>query len=149
MKQFFKFSVVFALSMSLAACDDVITITKPLIPGDDFETPFDMLSQDLNASFFRGEEAFMKGFTVEEGLGPIFNDNSCAGCHPGNGRGTPDSALIRFSIGHDLIPDTGRSTISGQSHSRCALRNNSSRGRQICAASAACIWNGAYRKYPG
>lgn len=107
MKQFFKFSVVFAVSMSLAACDDVITITKPLIPGDDFETPFDMLPQDLNAAFFRGEEAFMKDFTVEEGLGPIFNDTSCAGCHPGNGRGTPDSALIRFSFGHDLIPDMG------------------------------------------
>ena len=61
-------------------------------------TPFDMLSYDLNATFIRGEEAFQKAFLVEEGLGPIFNNVSCVGCHPGNGRGTPDLALIRFSI---------------------------------------------------
>ena len=49
----------------------------------------------------------MRAFTVEEGLGPIFNNTSCVGCHPGNGRGTPDLALIRFSMGRDLIFDVG------------------------------------------
>ena len=49
----------------------------------------------------------MKVFTVEEGLGPIFNQPGCVSCHPGNGRGMPDLSLIRFSIGHDLLPDMG------------------------------------------
>lgn len=49
----------------------------------------------------------MRVFTVEEGLGPIFNNTSCVSCHPGNGRGTPDLGLIRFSIGHDLLLDMG------------------------------------------
>ena len=93
--------------MNLGGCDDIITVTKPLIEGDDFETPFDMLSYDLSTTFARGEETFTTVFTVEEGLGPIFNNTSCISCHPGNGRGTPDLALIRFSIGHDLIPDMG------------------------------------------
>ena len=49
----------------------------------------------------------MKVFTVEEGLGPIFNQAGCVSCHPGNGRGMPDLALIRFSQGHDLLTDMG------------------------------------------
>ena len=75
--------------------------------NDNFETPFDMLPSDLIVIFGRGEEAFMKEFTVEEGLGPIFNQSSCVGCHPGNGRGLPDTALIRFSMGHNLMVDMG------------------------------------------
>ena len=61
----------------------------------------------LSATFARGEEAFMKVFTVEEGLGPIFNQAGCVSCHPGNGRGIPDLALIRFSQGHNLLTDMG------------------------------------------
>lgn len=90
-------------------------VSKPLIQdgvefeseGDNFTTPFGTLSSDLYAAFKRGEEAFQKAFLVEEGLGPIFNNTSCVGCHPGNGRGTPDLALIRFSRGHDLLLDMG------------------------------------------
>jgi len=29
----------------------------------------------------RGRALFTKTFTPEEGLGPLFNDRSCAGCH--------------------------------------------------------------------
>ena len=107
MKRFPTLFVIFIAFMNLGGCDDIITVTKPLIEGDDFETPFNMLSHDLSATFVRGEENFTTVFTVEEGLGPIFNNTSCISCHPGNGRGTPDLALIRFSIGHDLIPDMG------------------------------------------
>ena len=107
MKRFSTLFVIFIAFMNLGGCDDIIMVTKPLIKGDNFTTPFDMLSHDLNARFTRGEEAFIRIFTVEEGLGPIFNNRSCVSCHPGNGRGTPDLALIRFSMGHDLIPDMG------------------------------------------
>ena len=107
MKQFFTLCVICIALMSLGGCDDVIKVMKPLIEGDDFETPYDMLSYDLSGTFVRGEETFTTVFTVAEGLGPIFNNTGCISCHPGNGRGTPDLALIRFSMGHDLIPEMG------------------------------------------
>ena len=99
--------------MSLNGCDEMVKVAKPLMQDevelevDNFMTPFDMLPYDLTVTFVRGEEAFQKAFLVEEGLGPIFNNVSCVGCHPGNGRGTPDLALIRFSRGHDLMTDMG------------------------------------------
>ena len=104
MKRFYMLFVIIAL-MGLGGCDDMFT--KLLLEGDDFEQSFDMLSADLNTTFALGEEAFIKVFTVEEGLGPIFNNTGCISCHPGNGRGTPDLALIRFSIGDDLVINMG------------------------------------------
>ena len=76
-------------------------------PGDNFETPFDGLSPELQRAFALGEESFAREFTPEDGLGPIFNNTSCLVCHAGNGRGTPDLALIRFSRGLDLIMSMG------------------------------------------
>ena len=40
--------------------------------------------------FWEGREAFVRPITVEEGLGPLFNKASCAGCHdsPVGGAGT-------------------------------------------------------------
>ena len=102
--------------ISMSGCNEMVfKFSEPLIQddvelqteNDDYMTPFGMLSYDLNATFIRGEQAFQKDFLVEEGLGPIFNNTSCVGCHPGNGRGTPDLALIRFSRGHDLMIDMG------------------------------------------
>ena len=50
-------------------CDTLMTDQPPA--GDDFESPLDGLSNDLNAVFAAGDENFEKGFTVGEGLGPI------------------------------------------------------------------------------
>ena len=107
MNKIYTLFVISIVLLSLGGCDDVIKATKPLIEGDDSETPFDVLTSDLNGSFTRGQEGFMRAFTVEEGLGPIFNNTSCVGCHPGNGRGTPDLGLIRFSMGNDLMLNMG------------------------------------------
>ncbi len=115
MKSFYILFLVLFAVISLGGCNEMVQVAKPLIQdevdlereGDNYTTPFDMLSYDLSATFIRGEEAFQKVFLVEDGLGPIFNNTSCVGCHPGNGRGTPDLALIRFSRGHDLILDMG------------------------------------------
>ena len=113
MKSFCTLFLVFSVLISIIGCSDRINVKLPIIidegefERDNFTTPFGMLSYDLNATFIRGEEAFQKAFLVEEGLGPIFNNMSCVGCHPGNGRGTPDLALIRFSRGHDLMIDMG------------------------------------------
>ena len=97
--------VLVLMLLSLAGCDSLFT--KSPTAGDDFETPFDDLSFDLNATFAQGDENFERAFTVEDGLGPIFNNTGCEGCHPGDGRGTADQAFFRFSIGNDLALDIG------------------------------------------
>ncbi len=99
-------SVCFSiLSVLGIGCDTIMTDQPPV--GDDFESPLDGLSNDLNAVFAAGDENFEKGFTVEEGLGPIFNNISCGGCHPGDGRGTPELGFFRFSRGDDLVLGEG------------------------------------------
>ena len=101
----FPFWLLLIALMGLGGCDTLFT--KPPPKGDDFETPFDGLSFDLNRTFVLGDEAFEKVFTVEEGLGPIFNNTGCESCHPADGRGTPEQAFFRFSIGDDLAINIG------------------------------------------
>lgn len=91
--------------LSVVGCDSLFT--KPPPEGDDFETPFEGMTFDLNAMFSRGDENFDRVFTVADGLGPIFNNSSCAGCHPGDGRGTASNVFFRFSNGNDLAIDIG------------------------------------------
>jgi CxxC motif-containing protein (DUF1111 family) len=56
-----------------------------------------------------GDAAFEAKFVsapapIRPGLGPLFNHNACAACHPGDGRGVPQfggsgsSALVRVSV---------------------------------------------------
>ncbi|NJM57000.1 MAG: c-type cytochrome [Synechococcales cyanobacterium RU_4_20] len=51
--------------------------------------------------------------TVNPGLGPLFNNSSCSGCHVGNGRGLPQlgQALVRVSLpvspGQTIAPEAG------------------------------------------
>ena len=89
----------------LMGCDTIMTSTPPA--GDDFESPFDGMGHDLNAAFVEGDENFEKAFTVAEGLGPIFNNIACEGCHPGHGRGTPEMGFFRFSRDGDLAVEIG------------------------------------------
>ena len=103
MKSIFAVAVLGALS--LGGCDKIMTESPPA--GDDFESPFDGMSNGLNAVFIEGDENFGRAFTIEEGLGPIFNNISCEGCHPGDGRGTPELGFFRFSQGSDLALDMG------------------------------------------
>ena len=81
--------------------------SDPRATGDNFQNPYAGLSPELQMAFEHGEESFVREFTREEGLGPILNNTSCVSCHPGNGRGTPDLALIRFSLGLDLLESRG------------------------------------------
>ena len=98
------FAVV-AVLFGLSACDTIMTETPTA--GDDFVTPFDGLSHNLNFQFAKGDENFERPFLPEDGLGPIFNNASCEGCHPGDGRGSRDLGFFRFSNGADLAFDTG------------------------------------------
>jgi CxxC motif-containing protein (DUF1111 family) len=43
-----------------------------------------------------GDAEFSQIFTPQQGLGPVFNQNSCNNCHVGNGKGSPATALTRY-----------------------------------------------------
>ncbi|MBT3342030.1 MAG: thiol oxidoreductase [Gemmatimonadetes bacterium] len=96
--------ILMALS-SLVGCDTFMT--KAPTAGNEFAAPVDGLDQSLNAVFLHGDGNFEKPFTVAEGLGPIFNNVSCEGCHPGDGRGTPETGFFRFSEAGDLLIENG------------------------------------------
>jgi CxxC motif-containing protein (DUF1111 family) len=46
-----------------------------------FGDPLEGLPPDLRASFEAGKAIFEQNFTPREGLGPVFNNTSCAQCH--------------------------------------------------------------------
>lgn len=54
------------------------------------------LTPQQQKNFMVGDELFGKNFSKEEGLGPIFINTSCAGCHIGDGKGHPFSMVTRF-----------------------------------------------------
>jgi CxxC motif-containing protein (DUF1111 family) len=105
MKSWLTKPMLLVCGVVLFGCDTLMTETPTA--GDDFVSPFDGMSPDLNAAFLRGDENFERAFTVEEGLGPIFNNIACEGCHPGDGRGTPELGFFRFSRGVDLALQSG------------------------------------------
>jgi CxxC motif-containing protein (DUF1111 family) len=71
--------------------------------GDLFDAPLEGLSAAELAAFVEGDVQFGKPFAISEGLGPIFNNVSCASCHSGDGRGRPENVLTRFSLAGDLL----------------------------------------------
>lgn len=81
------------------ACGDLLTEAPD--PGDIFDGPVDGLSSTELAAFVRGDGEFARRFAPATGLGPIFNDVSCAACHSGDGRGRPSNALTRIGSPDD------------------------------------------------
>jgi hypothetical protein len=95
-----------ASTMALAGCSDLFTVSPD--PGDVFDGPMDGLTQAELAAFIRGDEEFGRRFAPATGLGPIFNDVSCAACHSGDGRGRPGNALTRIgSPDNDMYRSLG------------------------------------------
>jgi len=94
-----------AVNLHAVGCEKLLT-TKP-DPGERFDTPLPGLSNGELGDFQAGHTQFRKAFTIAEGLGPIFNNVSCASCHSGDGRGRPENILTRFSRGTDLATDIG------------------------------------------
>ncbi|MXW06098.1 MAG: c-type cytochrome [Gemmatimonadetes bacterium] len=88
-----------------SGCDRIVT-NRPT-EGDNFESPLEGMSPSLNAVFIQGDENFERTFTVEEGLGPIFNNVGCESCHPADGRGTPELGFTRFGLGGDPAAELG------------------------------------------
>ncbi|MQA91787.1 MAG: thiol oxidoreductase [Gemmatimonas sp.] len=89
----------------VVACDALTT--EPPAAGDVFDGPLPDLTNEEMATFIRGDEGFERPFSVNEGLGPIFNNVSCGACHSADGRGRAENGLIRFSLGGDLLLHVG------------------------------------------
>lgn len=85
--------------VAVAACDQLTTVGPP--DGDIFDGPVEGLTTSELAAFARGDEEFGRQFAPNTGLGPIFNDVSCATCHSGDGRGMLRNALVRFGTADD------------------------------------------------
>jgi CxxC motif-containing protein (DUF1111 family) len=88
-----------AFSLAQAACSDLLTVAPD--GGDLLDAPLEGLSSPELAAFIRGDREFGRRFAPATGLGPIFNDVSCAACHSGDGRGRPDNALSRIGSPDD------------------------------------------------
>ncbi|MGH7679914.1 MAG: di-heme oxidoredictase family protein [Gemmatimonadaceae bacterium] len=100
-------ALLLAGSVAIAACDQLTTVAPP--DGDVFDAPVEGLTDAEMAAFARGDAEFERQFAPNTGLGPIFNDVSCATCHSGDGRGRPRNALIR--IGSDA--DSFQNSVGG------------------------------------
>jgi CxxC motif-containing protein (DUF1111 family) len=90
----------------VGACDHLATEAPP--DGDVFDGPVEGLTTAELAAFARGDAEFERRFAPSSGLGPIFNNASCAACHSGDGRGFLDNALQRVgSDGDDFLRGLG------------------------------------------
>jgi CxxC motif-containing protein (DUF1111 family) len=97
--------VVF-LVLGSAACSELATEAAP--SGDVFDAALPGLTPDELAAFVRGDGEFERRFAPSSGLGPIFNNVSCASCHSGDGRGRLSNALQRIgSSDNDLLRAVG------------------------------------------
>lgn len=108
-----------ALASILAATFLIPSSVAPARAGGDttinsrssraYEHPAPNLSEKSNEEHFEGDLAFDAVFVtaparVNPGLGPLFNNASCTGCHLRNGRGLPEKGqlLVRVSGAGDL-----------------------------------------------
>ena len=94
---FFAASLI--LGGALLGCERLTT--SPAAEADVFDAPLPGLTTAEAAAFARGDEEFERRFAPAEGLGPIFNNASCASCHSGDGRGVVDNALQRIGTDAD------------------------------------------------
>jgi CxxC motif-containing protein (DUF1111 family) len=91
--------------LSFLGCDRLLT-SRP-DPGTRFDQPIEGLGNGELGRFQAGQTQFRRGFSIDEGLGPVFNNRSCASCHSADGRGVLENSLVRFSRGADLVPAEG------------------------------------------
>ena len=86
--------ILLALAILFASCERIL----PQAPesSDTIAEPIEGLTPYQTAFFVEGDELFAKVYTPEEGLGPIFIQNACEGCHVGDGKGHPFNKITRF-----------------------------------------------------
>ncbi|MBD77327.1 MAG: thiol oxidoreductase [Crocinitomicaceae bacterium] len=86
---------IFLFVLFSIACEKTMPI---LIEENELlDGPIEGLSTEEQVQFLKGDEFFNDDiFTIEKGLGPIFNAVSCASCHAGDGKGHPFIRFTRF-----------------------------------------------------
>lgn len=94
MKKLQVLSLAGLFTLALASCDKLLPPAPE--PGDTIAEPTAGLTVAQMSHFIEGDELFAKIYTAEEGLGPIYIQNSCEGCHVGDGKGHPFNTEIRF-----------------------------------------------------
>ena len=88
------------------SCADLLTSAPDA--GDVFDAPLEGLTAEERATFLRGDAEFARPFMAADGLGPIFNDVSCAACHSGDGRGHVRNTLMRIGVpADDMLASLG------------------------------------------
>ena len=76
--------------------------------GDVLDAALPGLTSPELAAFVRGDAEFERRFAPSTGLGPIFNNVSCASCHSGDGRGRLQNALQRIGTAeNDMLRSVG------------------------------------------
>lgn len=102
-----RWSLAVALFVAtLGACDQLAT--EAVHDGDVFDAALPGLTADELAAFIRGDAEFGRRFAPASGLGPIFNNVSCASCHSGDGRGRLANALQRIgTLDDDMMRAVG------------------------------------------
>ena len=86
--------ILSAMALLFASCERIL----PQSPesSDTIAEPIEGLTPYQTAFFVEGDELFAKVYTPEEGLGPIYVQNACEGCHVGDGKGHPFNKITRF-----------------------------------------------------
>src|SRR5215216_2916649 len=91
--------VLLCATAAIVACSQLTTEVPP--GGDVFDAPVSGLTAAEAAVFAQGDAEFGRRFAPASGLGPIFNNASCAACHSGDGRGVLENALHRIGSADD------------------------------------------------
>lgn len=94
---YFRFILSFFFCSIFVGCGTFFTElpnSKQTLDG-----PIAGLTPTQLSLFLDGDEAFSEMFTPATGLGPVFNQVSCASCHTADGKGHPSTNLTRFGIG--------------------------------------------------
>jgi len=94
MKQLLFISVFCIFIVEIFSCKKLLPPAPA--PEETLAEPLEGLTPEQLALFSFGDENFAHVFSREEGLGPIFTQTSCEGCHAGDGKGNPFNNLTRF-----------------------------------------------------
>jgi CxxC motif-containing protein (DUF1111 family) len=114
--------IIFGLAMLLTG--SAIAVAPPK-----FGDPLSGLKKDEMDLFSEGREDFMEEETPEDGLGPVFNNVSCAACHSNPVVGG-DSNILETRFGRikrtqfDAMSEFGGSLIQSQGIGDCLGKNN-------------------------
>jgi CxxC motif-containing protein (DUF1111 family) len=89
-----KIFLVLSISLTFLSCSKLV----PGVPdaSDTIAEPTEGLSLNQLSMFLEGDKLFAQVRTVEEGLGPIYIQSSCEGCHVGDGKGHPVNMVTRY-----------------------------------------------------